>query len=856
MRTLLILTACCFLSLSGCILDTTSENRPAPTDGQIVVHSNESEENQSKREQWIASIHRAALDVDWRSIEAHNLREKTKYLQTRPLPKNGATEEFANGAFRGEWKERGPSNQAGSMFATEYDPSDNKIISISAGGSLFKGSLDGNEWEVLSQDVNLEGGFLEFINNNGSQRLIAANYRVPHFSDDGGRTWESATGIDIDDSTWGRTQMLTIDKANATEIYAVSRPSFHERFALYKSVDNGSSYQKLKDLNSSNEDFYKLFSTQETDDHYFLEKTSTAGSYLLWKYDPSINDFALINSNFMDEQRQDLVNAPTSVRLASGLNRHYFYTNDNKIVFTEDEGLTSIQTGSVPATPWGLIYAPPSNPFSLFMGEVEAYSSVTGGSTWNKTNAWYEYYDDIQFKLHADIMAYNEITTNSGEKIMLISHHGGISKSYDQLQTTENITLDGVSTAQYYDVRTDPTNPNIIYAGSQDQGFQRSTSTEVDGVYQFDQLISGDYGKIVFTNNNSSIWTVFPDGDVAYFDNARNGGGPTTWYTIDSDDESLWLPPLTAAKNTSKNEMLISGGNINGGPGAHIIRLKYENQTIVPDQFSFDFTQDNSGSISALAISPMDENLIFTGTEGGSFFYSIDGGATWDKSFRTLPGGHFFYGAAILPSKVDPNIVYYGGSGYSNSGVLKSSDGGRTFNNIGITLPQTLIFDLDMNEDGSLIFAATETGPYVYVEADNRWYDITSQNTPRQAYWSVEYLDGENIVRFGTYGRGVWDLNLDQQDVAINDIPELKGAFTVYPNPSTGIFNINVQLDEPLDNGVYSIFNSLGQKVSSGEVGRSSQEFIQVNLTDYPRGNYILQIRDDNGIKSLPLSKQ
>jgi len=201
-------------------------------------------------------------------------------------------------------------------------------------------------------------------------------------------------------------------------------------------------------------------------------------------------------------------------------------------------------------------------------------------------------------------------------------------------------------------------------------------------------------------------------------------------------------------------------------------------------------------------------------------------------------------------------VIYFGGSGYSNTGVLRSRDGGRTFFNIGNTLPQTTVLDLDMNEDGSLIFAATEAGPYVYVTADSRWYDINGIHAPRQSYWSVEYLDGEDIVRFGTHGRGVWDLNINQQNVTINNLPELQGAFNVYPNPSKGNFTAHIQVDKALEDAEYSIYNSIGQKMMSGNLDKVTNQLIDIDITRYPSGIYTLQISDTKGSKTFQLSKQ
>jgi hypothetical protein len=110
--------------------------------------------------------------------------------------------------------------------------------------------------------------------------------------------------------------------------------------------------------------------------------------------------------------------------------------------------------------------------------------------------------------------------------------------------------------------------------------------------------------------------------------------------------------------------------------------------------------------------------------------------------------------------------VYLGGSGYSNPGVYKSTNNGQTFTAINTGLPNTLVFGLAANDDESQIYAATEVGPYVYIVSENKWYSMSGTGAPDQTYWSVEYISSTKTVRFGTYGRGIWDFKIQNSNVA------------------------------------------------------------------------------------------
>jgi hypothetical protein len=113
-------------------------------------------------------------------------------------------------------------------------------------------------------------------------------------------------------------------------------------------------------------------------------------------------------------------------------------------------------------------------------------------------------------------------------------------------------------------------------------------------------------------------------------------------------------------------------------------------------------------------------------------------------------------------------------------------------------LPNTMVFDLASSYDGQLMFAATEAGPYVYILDSMRWYDLKTETTPVQTYWSVEWVDADSVARFGTYGRGIWDLQIGALPVVDTTTDTLLVAtlepvheFTVFPNPARESFTIS-----------------------------------------------------------------
>ena len=135
------------------------------------------------------------------------------------------------------------------------------------------------------------------------------------------------------------------------------------------------------------------------------------------------------------------------------------------------------------------------------------------------------------------------------------------------------------------------------------------------------------------------------------------------------------------------------------------------------------------------------------------------------------PESHYFYGSTIHPSNQDLGKVVIGGSGYSNDPVFISYNHGQSFQSFSEGLPNTMVFEIDGTLTDQVLFAATQLGPYAYLEGEDEWINIMGFSAPDQTYWSLEYVPEINTARFGTYGRGIWDFIIDENiDVSYGDL--------------------------------------------------------------------------------------
>jgi len=362
--------------------------------------------------------------------------------------------------------------------------------------------------------------------------------------------------------------------------------------------------------------------------------------------------------------------------------------------------------------------------------------------------------------LHADIPEVRFFLDPEYNEVTLISTDGGLYLSDDNLESVQNISMNGLGVSQYYSTYTKRTFPYNVYAGSQDQGFQRSISPG-EGVFDFIQSISGDYGHLSSGDEGETIWCNYP-GFTLYYGNPVTGGESLSLDFPGSGH--LWLAPLIEDPYNS-NQAYLAGGGLSGGN--HLFHLTAGSGSITYTEESYSF----SSTVSAMGYSSIEPNNRYVLTTNGNFYHSNNDGHVWQISSDFYgPGAHYFYGSTIWSSPSTPGMVVIGGSGYSNPPVYISYDHGETFTPLDEGLPNTLVFELAGTPDDAYFFAATEVGPYVFISEEGEWIDLAGISAPDQTYWSAEYIPELNTARFGTYGRGIWDFIIDDESIIAGDI--------------------------------------------------------------------------------------
>lgn len=164
------------------------------------------------------------------------------------------------------------------------------------------------------------------------------------------------------------------------------------------------------------------------------------------------------------------------------------------------------------------------------------------------------------------------------------------------------------------------------------------------------------------------------------------------------------------------------------------------------------------GRVNTVAINPTNSNIMYAGTAQGGIYKTTNGGTTWVSVVDTLS---YF---AVGDIKIDPNnhnIIYAGLgdpniSGYPaiGNGLLKSTDAGATWHNIGLS-DTRIIAKVEIHPlNSNIIYAATMGLPF-------------EKNNARGLYKSNDGGQTWAQKLFINDSTGIIDLVLDKTDTNI-----------------------------------------------------------------------------------------
>jgi photosystem II stability/assembly factor-like uncharacterized protein len=480
----------------------------------------------------------------------------------------------------------------------------------------------------------------------------------------------------------------------------------------------------------------------------------------------------------------------------------------------------------LPKGVWGIVGVAiaPSNPDKIYtMIENQAgglYTSTDGGETWSLTNsdnnirqrAWYYtkvfvdpknenivYAPNVNFMRSRDGgRTFQSISTPHGDhhdlwidpedgNRMVVADDGGGQVSFDGGQNWS--TYMNQPTAQIYRVSTDNSFPYRILGAQQDNSTFRiksrstgaglterdweSTAGSESGYVVADPLnpdivYGGNYGGYLSrldhrTGENRAV-SPWPD-------NPMGAGADVLKYRFQ------WNFPIFFSPHNPKR--LYAAGNV-------LFATENEGQTweqVSPDLTTNDksrqvssggpITKDNTSveyysTIFTAMESPLEKDVLWTGSDDGIISLSRDGGKTWQNvTPKGLPEWMMWNAVEADPFK--KGAAYFAGTRYKLDDytpyIYKTEDYGKTWKLItkGIdALHFTRVVRADPKQAG-LLYAGTEFGMYISYDDGNSWKNF-QLNLPVVPITDLAIKENNLVV--ATQGRSIWvfdDLNVLQQ---------------------------------------------------------------------------------------------
>lgn len=800
-----------------------------------------------------------------------------------------------NSAMFGTMEARnlGPGTMSGRISAIEgVNSDDGKTIYVgTAGGGVWKSKNAGASYTPIFDKYCQSIGAIAINQKNPTTVYVGtgeSNMRNSvsigngmYKTTDGGDNWKFI-GLDSTEHI----SRIIIDPSNPDVVYAAvpgALWSDSKHRGLYKSTNGGETWDKIL---------------------YVDEKTGCAEIVM----DPK-------NPNVLYASMWEFRRQPFSFN-SGGKGSGLFKSTDGGKTWKElSKGL--------PAKPFGRIAMTlaPSEPNKMWAivesNNTGLYISDDGGETWKSQSATLNvtarpfYFSTIvvdpkdskrvyrpafSFAYSSDGgYSFSEATSDGGwvhsdmhalwinpnnTNIMYVGTDGGVYTSIDKGITWQfNHAL---PVGQFYHVAIDNKEPYNVYGGLQDNGSWTAPSAAPGGVNNahWSNVGGGD-----------GFWTVPDvDGKVVY---SEYQGGNMSRVNLETRKAEVIQPQKTSKEEKLRwnwNTPIVTGAKNpkNLYVGAQYL-YKSTDQGRNWTRISNDLTtndklkqqQEQSGGLSAdntsaenhctiftIAESPLDENMIWAGTDDGNLQYTIDGGKTWTNVSPNVAKcgvANQAWVSSIEPSKFDKNTVYatfenhmYGDH---KTYLAKSNDLGKTWTRLNskeFTSFAHKIIEDPVNKD--LLFLGTEMGIFGSLDGGSNWFKLKTKIPEFALVRDLKIHPTTHDLVIATHGRGIFILddirtirNLTKEiwekdiylfptpDITLNNGPfgyggpEVSGGWGTW-NPDSKP-TINYYLKDRLSSGkvTIDIFDANGKLVQSMAGGvRKGINRVSWNLKGIP----------------------
>lgn len=651
------------------------------------------------------------------------------------------------GPFSWEVATNGYNPGNGRVNCITVDPSDPKKIFVgAASGGLWISYDSGIHWTTTTDGLAVLGITDIYINPGNTQEVIALTgdaygTNTPSIglikSSDGGLTW-SAMNL-----TFNKSQFKVFYKfevhPQAPEVMLVAGNG------IYRSEDSGENWQEVSNEGVSDLIFhptdplivYATPSTESGSNTLSMMKSTDAGvtwERTAFRFD-GLNKSLGRKALAVTEKNPDAV-----VILATAGNSTYggLFRSTDQLKTVELQSSTpnifgySTTGEDTDGQGWYdlAVAVAPDNENEIYASGVHIWKSVDGGITWEIQNFWT--WDNPEHPyVHAD-----NHTLDFANGTLYAGGDGGIFVTEDRGDTFTDLSP-GLNIGQFYRIGLHPSDPDVVIGGLQDNG----AYLKHEGIWKHIYGADGMEALIDHTEP-STVYSEFQDGGIIRYsqfgavieNNIRNNRG----------ERGGWITPFIIHPQEHKT-LYFGFENVwkSVDRGDNLTRMS-------------DFKA--TGTIGILKQHPKYHNYLMAEVDG-TLYMTEDEGGEWKDITAGLPASHLTDATFDVN---DPNRIWATFSNYeSGDKVYWSLDGGTSWQNASEGLPMVPVnCILSQNSCDQQMYVGTDIGVFGRKNSQSSWEPI-GNGLPNVIVREMEIHYQSAKLFVGTYGRGVWNLDID-----------------------------------------------------------------------------------------------